>query len=119
MRFDRIGAPLSFIRGSGSTWVTTSAHKATTAASIFKVENAMTPATYVRWFEDLGVADVASVGGKTASLGELYSTLSGEGVKVPPRFRHHRPSLSRRPDGGGRLGPATSAARRPECGRRQ
>ena len=31
---------------------------------------------YIRWFDDLGVADVALVGGKTASLGELYSALS-------------------------------------------
>ena len=26
------------------------------------------------------------VGGKTASLGELYGALSGAGVKVPPGF---------------------------------
>ena len=41
---------------------------------------------YIRWFSDLGVGDVAMVGGKTASLGELYSALSGEGVKVPNGF---------------------------------
>ena len=41
---------------------------------------------YIRWFSDLGVGDVAMVGGKTASLGELYSALSGAGVKVPPGF---------------------------------
>lgn len=46
----------------------------------------MTSSNYIRWFEDLSGADVAIVGGKTASLGELCSALSGQGVKVPPGF---------------------------------
>ncbi|WP_174513603.1 phosphoenolpyruvate synthase, partial [Methylocella tundrae] len=46
----------------------------------------MTSSNYIRWFEDLSGADVAIVGGKTASLGELCSGLSGQGVKVPPGF---------------------------------
>jgi pyruvate,water dikinase len=46
----------------------------------------MTGSDYIRWFADLGVGDVASVGGKTASLGELYSALADQGVKVPPGF---------------------------------
>jgi pyruvate,water dikinase len=46
----------------------------------------MATSAYIRWFRDLGSGDVASVGGKTASLGELYSTLTGEGVKVPNGF---------------------------------
>jgi phosphoenolpyruvate synthase/pyruvate phosphate dikinase len=29
---------------------------------------------YVRWFEDLGIADVGAVGGKNASLGEVPSS---------------------------------------------
>jgi pyruvate,water dikinase len=41
---------------------------------------------YIRWFEDLGAGDVALVGGKTASLGELYSALSPAGVHVPDGF---------------------------------
>jgi pyruvate,water dikinase len=45
-----------------------------------------TAAGYIRWFEDLGSGDIASVGGKTASLGELYSALSDKGVKVPQGF---------------------------------
>ena len=49
-------------------------------------ETAVNDKSYIRWFSDLGVADVAMVGGKTASLGELYSALSGEGVKVPNGF---------------------------------
>lgn len=41
---------------------------------------------YVRWFKDIGIGDVASVGGKNASLGELYAALSAEGIKVPNGF---------------------------------
>jgi pyruvate,water dikinase len=41
---------------------------------------------YVRWFDDLGVDDVAEVGGKNASLGELYRELNPLGVKVPNGF---------------------------------
>ena len=41
---------------------------------------------YIRWFSEIRLSDVALVGGKTASLGELYSGLSGEGVRVPNGF---------------------------------
>ncbi len=43
-------------------------------------------ADYVRWFSDVGLSDVALVGGKNASLGELYSVLSKAGVHVPNGF---------------------------------
>ncbi|MCF8470738.1 MAG: phosphoenolpyruvate synthase [Parvibaculum sp.] len=46
----------------------------------------MADQTYVRWFKDIHLADVPSVGGKTSSLGELYNTLSGSGVRVPNGF---------------------------------
>jgi pyruvate, water dikinase len=45
----------------------------------------MAPKNYIRWFEDIRLEDVGEVGGKTASLGELYS-LSGAGVLVPDGF---------------------------------
>jgi len=41
---------------------------------------------YVRRFRDLGIDDVPLVGGKNASLGEMYRALSSEGVKVPNGF---------------------------------
>ncbi len=41
---------------------------------------------YVRWFGELGIDDVAVVGGKNASLGELYRELTGRGVNVPNGF---------------------------------
>jgi pyruvate,water dikinase len=40
----------------------------------------------VRWFASLGIADVPEVGGKNASLGELYSRLGAAGVRVPNGF---------------------------------
>jgi pyruvate phosphate dikinase-like enzyme len=40
----------------------------------------------VRNFEDVVRGDVASVGGKNASLGEMISTLASKGVPVPPGF---------------------------------
>jgi pyruvate, water dikinase len=38
------------------------------------------------WFEQLGIDDIDSVGGKNASLGEMISNLSGLGIKVPGGF---------------------------------
>ena len=40
----------------------------------------------IRWFRDIHLSDVAAVGGKNASLGELYSVLSGQGIRVPNGF---------------------------------
>jgi pyruvate,water dikinase len=45
----------------------------------------MTDENWVRWFSGIGLGDVPEVGGKTASLGELYS-LRNEGVLVPDGF---------------------------------
>ncbi len=41
---------------------------------------------YIIWFEHLGMGDVARVGGKNASLGEMISSLSAVGVRVPGGF---------------------------------
>ena len=41
---------------------------------------------YIRHFSELGIDDVPLVGGKNASLGEMYRNLSGEGVRVPNGF---------------------------------
>lgn len=46
----------------------------------------MNSSGYVRWFKDIRLEDVPLVGGKTASLGELYSVLSPQGVRVPNGF---------------------------------
>lgn len=41
---------------------------------------------HVLWFKDLSMKDVPRVGGKNASLGEMYRKLSTEGVRVPNGF---------------------------------
>ncbi|ORW91590.1 phosphoenolpyruvate synthase [Mycobacterium sp. IEC1808] len=41
---------------------------------------------YVRFFEEIGIDDVPLVGGKNASLGEMFQKLSGQGVRVPHGF---------------------------------
>jgi pyruvate,water dikinase len=41
---------------------------------------------HILWFEKVGRGDVARVGGKNASLGEMVANLSGKGVRVPPGF---------------------------------
>ncbi|MCR4281972.1 MAG: phosphoenolpyruvate synthase, partial [Bauldia sp.] len=38
------------------------------------------------WLEETGRGDVARVGGKNASLGEMIRTLSAEGIRVPAGF---------------------------------
>ncbi|MEZ4573027.1 MAG: PEP/pyruvate-binding domain-containing protein [Thermomicrobiales bacterium] len=40
----------------------------------------------VVWYEDLDIDDVASVGGKNASLGEMIGALASQGIRVPAGF---------------------------------
>ena len=44
------------------------------------------PPRYIRFFDELSLADVPLVGGKNASLGELYRRLAPLGVRVPNGF---------------------------------
>lgn len=41
---------------------------------------------YIRWFNELGIEDVPLVGGKNASLGEMYQELTPEGILIPNGF---------------------------------
>ncbi|MEM0465658.1 MAG: phosphoenolpyruvate synthase [Candidatus Pacearchaeota archaeon] len=41
---------------------------------------------YILWFDELGIEDVPLVGGKNASLGEMYQELTKKGVKIPNGF---------------------------------
>ncbi len=45
-----------------------------------------TTSGYIRWFEELGIEDVPLVGGKNASLGELYRALRSQELHVPDGF---------------------------------
>ena len=40
----------------------------------------------ILWFKELGIKDVPYVGGKNASLGEMYINLKKRGVPVPNGF---------------------------------
>ncbi|MGE0105519.1 MAG: PEP/pyruvate-binding domain-containing protein, partial [Thiomonas sp.] len=46
----------------------------------------MSHSTYIRFFDQIGIGDVPLVGGKNASLGEMYRKLSSQGVRVPNGF---------------------------------
>jgi pyruvate,water dikinase len=46
----------------------------------------MSTSRFVRFFEEFGIDDVPLVGGKNASLGEMFQKLSGQGVRVPHGF---------------------------------
>ncbi len=41
---------------------------------------------YIKWFRELGINDVDLVGGKNASLGEMYQNLTQEGIRIPNGF---------------------------------
>ena len=41
---------------------------------------------YVLWFKEINIKDVPIVGGKNASLGEMYRNLSKKGVNIPNGF---------------------------------
>ena len=41
---------------------------------------------FVKWYSEVGIADVPRVGGKNAALGEMYSNLVPLGVNVPDGF---------------------------------
>jgi pyruvate,water dikinase len=41
---------------------------------------------FIRFFKDLTIDDIPLVGGKNASLGEMYRELTSQGVKVPNGF---------------------------------
>lgn len=40
----------------------------------------------IKKFEDIGIKDIPSVGGKNASLGEMYNQLTSTGVQIPNGF---------------------------------
>ena len=41
---------------------------------------------FVLWFKETGIKDIALVGGKNASLGEMYSQLRKKGIRIPDGF---------------------------------
>lgn len=41
---------------------------------------------FIKWFDEINLADISLVGGKNASLGEMVQELTSQGVKVPYGF---------------------------------
>ncbi|MEZ4743840.1 MAG: phosphoenolpyruvate synthase [Bdellovibrionota bacterium] len=41
---------------------------------------------YIRWFDEITIKDIPTVGGKTASLGEMYQNLKAKGISIPNGF---------------------------------
>ncbi len=41
---------------------------------------------FIQWFKDIRIEDVPTVGGKNASLGEMYRELTSKGVNIPNGF---------------------------------
>ncbi len=41
---------------------------------------------YIRWFNELTIEDIPLVGGKNASLGEMYRELTPQGIQIPNGF---------------------------------
>ena len=64
---------------------------------------------YIRRFGDFGIGDVPTVGGKTAGLGEMYRSLSAEGVRVPDGFAITADAYRHVLDAAGALGPLHEA----------
>jgi len=42
--------------------------------------------TYIKYFNEIGIDDISQVGGKNASLGEMFIKLSSKGIAVPDGF---------------------------------
>jgi pyruvate,water dikinase len=47
---------------------------------------ASAPPVFIKWFRELSIGDIPLVGGKNASLGEMFRELAPKGVKVPDGF---------------------------------
>ena len=50
------------------------------------VSKMMANLNYIRFFEEFGIEDVPLVGGKNASLGEMFQKLSEQGIRIPHGF---------------------------------
>ena len=69
----------------------------------------MTGFQYVRFFDEIGIDDVPLVGGKNASLGEMYRNMSAEGVRVPNGFAITAEAYRHMLDTAGAWGPLHEA----------
>src|ERR1019366_7273020 len=64
---------------TGTGWRRAASHRGRRSAL-------MTAPNYIRWFRDLSMSDLPLVGGKNASLGEMFQQLAPLGVRIPDGF---------------------------------
>ena len=64
---------------------------------------------FIRWFEKVGLEDLPLVGGKNASLGEMYRELTPQGIKIPNGFAITSEAYWKLLSDGGVLGPLQEA----------
>lgn len=64
---------------------------------------------FILWFDQIGIEDVPIVGGKNASLGEMYRHLTSKGVNVPNGFAITSHAYRYVLEKGGILGPLQEA----------
>jgi pyruvate,water dikinase len=50
------------------------------------ISKAVEKDNFILWFEEISIKDVAKVGGKNASLGEMYRELTKKGIRIPNGF---------------------------------
>lgn len=55
------------------------------AARTIPVHGSAVGSRWVRWFDEVGLADVPLVGGKNASLGEMVQALGSQGIRARHR----------------------------------
>lgn len=41
---------------------------------------------FIKWFEEISIKDIPLVGGKNASLGEMFTVLTPKGIEIPPGY---------------------------------
>jgi pyruvate,water dikinase len=46
----------------------------------------MSKQNYILWFDQISQKNLKLVGGKNASIGEMYNALTSKGIKVPYGF---------------------------------
>jgi pyruvate,water dikinase len=52
----------------------------------YKIKFSMNSSAYILFFSHISITDIAKVGGKNASLGEMYNQLSPKGINIPNGF---------------------------------
>ena len=61
-------------------------HSTALTGSVVNGSSREPAARFIKWFSDISIDDIDSVGGKNASLGEMFRELSPKGVRIPDGF---------------------------------